>query len=137
MKSTMSSFFFPLFVSCSVLNCLSSNNIPTAYLCVRFSCVPCPALLLPLSRPGNPLPSVIHKVIQHDDLGPGRLVLVGDVHGCLDELNELLDKLEFRHGHDNLVLVGDLVNKGPKSQQVCYTDGSLTVARCSLQGLQA
>lgn len=43
---------------------------------------------------------------------------VGDIHGCYDTLLELLRKLEYRPRHDNLILVGDLVNKGPKSQQV-------------------
>jgi hypothetical protein len=35
----------------------------------------------------------------------------GDVHGCYDELMALLDKLKYDQGSDNLVLVGDLVNK--------------------------
>jgi hypothetical protein len=47
-------------------------------------------------------------------------VLVGDVHGCYDELQQLLQQVQLRHGHDNLIFVGDLVNKGPKSQQVGF-----------------
>lgn len=42
-------------------------------------------------------------------------VVIGDVHGCLDEAGELLDLLSER-GLDRksqLVLVGDLVDKGP------------------------
>lgn len=43
-----------------------------------------------------------------------RFVVVGDVHGCLDELNELLRVVEFRGGDkDCLVFVGDLVDRGP------------------------
>lgn len=44
-----------------------------------------------------------------------RLFVVGDIHGCLDELNDLLALIEFRPGHDRLVLAGDLVAKGPDS----------------------
>jgi hypothetical protein len=44
-------------------------------------------------------------------------ILVGDVHGCVDELELLLKQL--RLGHDQrLVFVGDLVAKGPDSQGV-------------------
>lgn len=47
-----------------------------------------------------------------------RTVVVGDVHGCARELRELLEKVEFRRGVDTLVLVGDLVGKGPLSKEV-------------------
>lgn len=46
-----------------------------------------------------------------------RLFVVGDVHGCLFELQALLKKAGFAPG-DQLVLVGDLVAKGPDSQGV-------------------
>ncbi len=43
-----------------------------------------------------------------------RLLVVGDVHGCFDELRRLLDKAKVAEGAE-VVLVGDLVNKGPDS----------------------
>ena len=47
-----------------------------------------------------------------------RTVIVGDVHGCLDELRGLLDDLDFDPGRDALVSVGDLVGKGPAGAEV-------------------
>ena len=46
-----------------------------------------------------------------------RHIFIGDVHGCLDELRMLLRKVELRAG-DAVVLVGDLVAKGPDSAGV-------------------
>lgn len=43
---------------------------------------------------------------------------IGDLQGCYDELDALLKQLDFNHGRDTLWLVGDLVNRGPKSLQV-------------------
>lgn len=41
-----------------------------------------------------------------------RLVFVGDVHGCREELEHLLKKVDFNHKHDHLVLTGDMISKG-------------------------
>ena len=47
----------------------------------------------------------------------GRTLVIGDVHGCVDELSNLLSACE--HGPvDQVVLVGDLVAKGPDSPGV-------------------
>ncbi|MCY1344256.1 Bis(5'-nucleosyl)-tetraphosphatase, symmetrical [compost metagenome] len=40
---------------------------------------------------------------------------VGDLQGCLDPLKCLLERVRFDPARDRLWLVGDLVNRGPKS----------------------
>jgi serine/threonine protein phosphatase 1 len=42
----------------------------------------------------------------------GRLIAIGDVHGCRDELAALLDRLAPTAA-DRIVLLGDLINRGP------------------------
>jgi hypothetical protein len=44
--------------------------------------------------------------------------IVGDVHGCAAELEDLLGQIGFAAGKDRLVLVGDLVARGPDSRGV-------------------
>ena len=46
-----------------------------------------------------------------------RTIVVGDIHGCYDELIALLEKAELRT-NDRVVSVGDLITKGPKSREV-------------------
>lgn len=46
-----------------------------------------------------------------------RTIVVGDIHGCYDELVDLLEEVKFG-GNDRLVAVGDLITKGPKNREV-------------------
>jgi bis(5'-nucleosyl)-tetraphosphatase (symmetrical) len=41
--------------------------------------------------------------------------LVGDVQGCCDALDRLLAEIGFTPSRDRLLLIGDLVNRGPQS----------------------
>ena len=40
---------------------------------------------------------------------------IGDIQGCYDELQSLLELIHFNPQHDQLWCAGDLVNRGPKS----------------------
>lgn len=47
----------------------------------------------------------------------GRLLVVGDIHGCRSEFEELLDRFSPQP-IDRIILLGDLINRGPDSAGV-------------------
>jgi bis(5'-nucleosyl)-tetraphosphatase (symmetrical) len=59
---------------------------------------------------------------------------VGDVQGCCDELEQLLARIGFSSDRDRLWLVGDLVNRGPKSLQTLRLVRSLGANAISVLG---
>jgi Calcineurin-like phosphoesterase len=60
-----------------------------------------------------------------------RTVIVGDVHGCIDELRELLKVAEVGP-EDRIISVGDLVRKGPDSASVLAWAMETPNLRCVL-----
>lgn len=46
-----------------------------------------------------------------------RTLVIGDIHGCWDEFQDLLDKAGV-NDDDQIIAIGDLVNRGPENQQV-------------------
>jgi bis(5'-nucleosyl)-tetraphosphatase (symmetrical) len=42
-------------------------------------------------------------------------VVVGDIHGCLEEFDELLKTIQYNPNQMRLVLLGDLLDRGPDS----------------------
>lgn len=45
-----------------------------------------------------------------------RVILIGDVHGCLTQLKKFLDHVQYDGGRDDhVILLGDFMNKGPNS----------------------
>ena len=53
-----------------------------------------------------------------EEIGNRRFLIVGDVHGCFDELMEMLNSLNFNAQEDVLISVGDLIDRGPKVKEV-------------------
>ena len=62
------------------------------------------------------------------------IYLVGDVQGCDEELGLLLARLDFSPSRDRLVLLGDLVNRGPASLAVLQRVAALGDAAVCLLG---
>lgn len=50
----------------------------------------------------------------------GRDFVVTDIHGCFDLLEHALTAVKFDPDHDRLIVVGDLVDRGPHSAQCLY-----------------
>ena len=59
---------------------------------------------------GNPLPKFLHIELAMENVD--RVIIIGDIHGCLEEFKLLLEKCSYNATSDAVVLVGDLVNKG-------------------------
>lgn len=53
-----------------------------------------------------------------------RTFVIGDIHGCLKELLELVSKFKNEHNmnleQDQLVLLGDYIDRGPNSAEVIF-----------------
>jgi len=61
------------------------------------------------------------------------ILLIGDLQGCCDPLDRLLDEAGFSPSRDRLVVLGDLVNRGPASLKVLQRLAALGAsARCVL-----
>lgn len=75
-----------------------------------------------------PSPQIPHDNLdrllqQEDERYSNKILIIGDVHGCLTELKLLIEKAihQCNNEFQNLlaiILVGDLVNKGPQSAEV-------------------
>lgn len=59
-----------------------------------------------------------------------RTLYIGDVHGCADELEKIVDAFGFVRGKDTLYQTGDIINKGPdmlRALKFVQQNGILTV----------
>ena len=55
--------------------------------------------------------------------------VIGDVNGCFDQFIRLVKKIDYDSKKDQIILTGDLVNRGPKSLDVlnyCMADKNIT-----------
>jgi len=51
-------------------------------------------------------------------MASGRTLIVGDIHGCLDMLKRLVDKIRWDPGADRLIFIGDYIDRGENSKGV-------------------
>ena len=47
-----------------------------------------------------------------------RILVISDIHGCYEEFCNLLEKVRYDSSQDQLILLGDYVDRGEKSRQV-------------------
>lgn len=47
-----------------------------------------------------------------------RTIMISDIHGCIDEFNQMLQLIEYNSVSDQLILLGDYVDRGPNSKDV-------------------
>jgi serine/threonine protein phosphatase 1 len=47
-----------------------------------------------------------------------KIFIVGDVHGCLEMLERLMDKIKWRPDRDRLIFLGDYIDRGKDSRGV-------------------
>lgn len=47
-----------------------------------------------------------------------KTVIISDIHGCYDEFLELLDLIKYNKKDHRLIVLGDMVDRGPKSDLV-------------------
>jgi serine/threonine protein phosphatase 1 len=55
-------------------------------------------------------------VLRFEQNHVGRDFVCGDIHGCFDDLEETLGKNNFDKSKDRLFCVGDLIDRGPRSE---------------------
>lgn len=41
---------------------------------------------------GNELPGQVHAILTEEEIGEGKIIVIGDIHGCNRELQDLLEK---------------------------------------------
>ena len=58
-----------------------------------------------------------------------RIIIIGDIHGCLDMVKRLIDKIDWRPDKDRLIFLGDYIDRGENSKGV--VDFILALTRCS------
>lgn len=46
-----------------------------------------------------------------------KVAIIGHIHGCYDELSELLDAIDWSPQSHILILIGDLISRGPKIKE--------------------
>jgi len=66
----------------------------------------------------GPPPYFVPVTDIREQIGQRNYLVVGDIHGCFDELMDLLSQVSFNKEEDVLISVGDLIDRGPKIKEV-------------------
>lgn len=45
-------------------------------------------------------------------------IVVGDIHGCFEEFKTMVGEIDHRYADANIILTGDLVDRGPRARDV-------------------
>lgn len=53
-----------------------------------------------------------------DTMDDKRTLIIGDIHGCLEMLKALMDKIDWRPEKDGLIFLGDYIDRGADSKGV-------------------
>ena len=48
----------------------------------------------------------------------GRIFAIGDIHGCISKLENIIDRIDLDAQNDTLVFIGDYIDRGPDSKGV-------------------
>ena len=48
----------------------------------------------------------------------GKIFTIGDIHGCLSKLNDMMAKIPIDAKDDTLIFIGDYIDRGPDSKRV-------------------
>ncbi|CAL1533767.1 unnamed protein product [Lymnaea stagnalis] len=77
---------------------------------------------------GLPPPHKCHVIISDEQIGDRPVLIIGDIHGCFDELQDLILQAKQRINNSDvfIVFVGDMLNKGPKNLEVLTLIRDLT-----------
>ena len=46
------------------------------------------------------------------------IYVMTDIHGCFDEFQAMLKKIKFNPEKDELIIAGDIVDRGPQSYEM-------------------
>lgn len=77
------------------------------------------------TAPANPKSNYVSpyanmtKLVAYDANSPvvnkARVFVIGDIHGCVNEFNQILTAINFNSTTDQIILAGDLTATGPDS----------------------
>lgn len=62
-------------------------------------------------------------------MNSGRVFVIGDIHGCLEMLQRLMDKIPWRPDKDRVIFLGDYIDRGENPKAV--VDYVVALTRCS------